>query len=104
MRQLCLGGTRGEQDVLAPSRVCPLLAQLPAGALDSVDGHAGEASLLDLAGQAVGSMEVGGSEELRPADRIGVAVLAIGQVLVHDRPEDRVIQLVRIQPVQQRGE
>jgi hypothetical protein len=48
--RLCLGRPRGEQDVLAPSRVCPLLAQRPAGALDSVDCHAGEAGLLDLAG------------------------------------------------------
>jgi len=55
---LYLGRTCGEQDVLAPSRVCPLLAQRPAGALDAVDGHAGEASLFDLACQAVGGTEV----------------------------------------------
>ena len=38
------------------------------------------------------------------ADRIGVAVLAVGQVLVHDRPENRIVQPVLVQPVEQRGE
>jgi hypothetical protein len=38
-------------------------------------------------------MEVGGGEELRPPGRIGVAVLAIGQVLVHDRLASKLIPL-----------
>src|ERR1039457_4373885 len=93
-----------EQDVLAALRVGPFLAQWPARALDAIDGQASEASLGDLAGQAVRGMEVGGGEELGLAGRVGVAVLAVGQVLLHDRPEDRVIEPARIQPVEQRGE
>ena len=43
-------------------------------------------------------------KELRPADRIGVAVLPVHQVLAHDRPELRIIQPALIQPIEQRGE
>ena len=68
---LCLGRAGCEQDLLAPVRICPFLAQRPARALDPVDGYTGETSLFDLAGQAVWSMEVGGGEELWPADGIG---------------------------------
>jgi hypothetical protein len=53
-RGLCFDGAGSEQNVLAPPRVCPLLAQRPAWALDPVNGHAGEAGLTDLAGQAAG--------------------------------------------------
>src|SRR5215469_8057587 len=74
-RGLCLNRARGGQDLVTPPRVGPFLAQRPARALDPVDGHTGEAGLLDLLGQAIGSVEVGGGEELRPADRIGVAML-----------------------------
>jgi hypothetical protein len=85
-------------------RVPPLLVQRPARALDSVDGGAGEISPLDLLHEAVWGVEVGGGEELRPAGRVGVAVLPVRQVLVHDRPEDRIIQPALIQPIQQRSE
>ena len=81
-----------EQDVLAALRVGPVLAQRPAWALDPVDGGCGETSPFDLGHQAVWGVEVGGSEELRPADRIGVAVLPVYQVLVHDRPELRIVE------------
>jgi len=101
---LRLDGARSEQDLLTPSRICPLLAQRPARALNPVQSQAGEASLLDLSGQAAGGVEVGGGEELRPADRVGVAVLPVGQVALHDRPEVRVVQPALIQPIQQRGE
>src|SRR5215469_11546598 len=75
--QLCLNAARCEQDLLTPPRVGPFLAQRPARALDPVDGHPGEAGLLDLLGQAIGGVQVGGGEELRSADRIGVAMLPV---------------------------
>ena len=49
-------------------------------------------------------MEVGGGEELRPANGIGVTVLPVLQVLVRDRPEVRIVQPPVVQPVEQRGE
>ena len=70
---------------------------------DRCHGHAGDTSPADLAGQAVGSVEVVGGEELRPADGIGVAVLPVHQVLLHDRPEVRIVQPPLVQPVEQRG-
>ena len=36
--------------------------------------------------------------------RIRVAVLPVGQVLVHDGPEYRIVQPALVQPVEQRGE
>ena len=85
-------------------RIDPLLAQRPARALYPVAGHVSETSPFDLARQAVGGMEIGGSEELRSADRIGIAVLTVRQVLDHDQPELRIIQPALIQPIKQRGE
>src|SRR5215469_1845210 len=41
-RGLGFDRARSEQDLLAPLRVGPLLAQRPARALDAVDGGAGE--------------------------------------------------------------
>ena len=38
------------------------------------------------------------------ADGSGIAVLAVQQVLVHDRPEVRIVQPALVQPVEQRGE
>ena len=67
---LGLGRTGGEQDLLAPLWVGPLLAQRPARTLDPVDGGAGETSPLDLLLQVVRRMEVRGGEELRPANRM----------------------------------
>ena len=68
-RGLRLDGARSEQDLLTPPRICPLVAQRPARALDPVQGQSGEAGLLDLRGQAGGGVEVGGGEELRPVRR-----------------------------------
>src|ERR1700737_2244900 len=97
VREGCVSAARGA------SRMCsrgggvgPFLAQWPARALDAIDGQASEASLGDLAGQAVRGMEVGSGEELGFADRVGVAVLAVGQVLLQDRPEDLVIEPARV--------
>src|SRR6516225_8017902 len=82
----------GEKDLLAPLRVGPLLAQRPARALDPIAGDAGEPGAFDLAGEPAGRVEVRRGEELRPAHRIGIAVLPVRQVTVHDRPEQRIIQ------------
>jgi hypothetical protein len=100
-RGLGLNRTGGEEDLLATPWVCPFPAQWPARALDPVDGRAGEISSFDLAGQAIGGMEIGRGEELRPADRVGVTVLAVRQVLVDDRPEVRIVQPALVQPVEQ---
>src|SRR5262252_7256509 len=51
--RLGLDRAGGEQDLLAPLRVGPLLAERPARALDPVDRCAGQTSLLDLLLQAV---------------------------------------------------
>src|SRR6202034_2943385 len=93
-----------QQDLLAPPRICPLPAQRPARGLDPVNSDASETGLSDLAGKAVRSMEIRSGEELRPANRIRVAVLPVHQVLVYDRPEARIIQPALVQPVEQRGE
>ena len=97
VREGPVSAARRGQDLLAASSVSPFLAQRPAGPFDPVDGEAGS---VHLGGQGV---KAGSGEESRPVHRVGVAVLAVGQVPVHDRPGNRSSSRLSCSPSSSEG-
>ena len=84
----------------------PVLRQSSSSAADPprADASTSRSVLVPMTATACkASRTLGGGKELRPADWIGVAVLPVQQVLVHDRPEVRIIQPPSVQSVEQRG-
>ena len=104
-RRLSLDHAGRPQDQLPIRGVLPALAEMRKPARQALDpdqlDHL-QVGVFEFDPQLVGVMEVGGGEPVRPA--VWIAVLALLEIALHDRPKVRVEQELTGKALEQRAE